>query len=165
MPNKANPDFLGKRPVGALLWEFSFPSIVAAFVSASYNNVARIFVGQKIGALGIAALQVSDPFMLLAQAVAMMITTGASTLFRSSWGRKITIRPRRFSGRPCDVPGRLGVFRVRAPLEPMLILFGASEEIFLGQRIPFHYHLGVVFQEISYGVNNFIRSRGNRGSR
>ena len=35
MLNKSNPEFLGERPVGALLWEFSLPSIIASLVSAS----------------------------------------------------------------------------------------------------------------------------------
>ena len=87
MPNTSNPEFLGERPVGSLLWEFSFPSIVASLVSASYNIVARIFVGQKIGALGIAALHVSFPFMLIALAFAMMIGTGASTLISIELGK------------------------------------------------------------------------------
>ena len=33
MLNKSNPEFLGERPVGALLWEFSLPSIIASLVS------------------------------------------------------------------------------------------------------------------------------------
>ena len=80
MADHENPEFLGSRPVGALLWEFSLPSIIAAIVSASYNIVARIFVGRTIGAVGIAALHVSFPFMLIALAFAMMIGTDASTL-------------------------------------------------------------------------------------
>jgi Na+-driven multidrug efflux pump len=164
MPNKANPDFLGKRPVGALLWEFSFPSIVAAFVSASYNIVARIFVGQKIGALGIAALHVSYPFMLLALAFAMMITTGASTLISIELGKKDHDKAEKILGQALVmflvVSGVFLVFGLLF-LEPMLILFGASEEILpLAKEYLSIIIWGVVFQEISYGVNNFIRIEG-----
>ena len=40
---------LGAAPVGKLLRQFAVPSIIAMLVSALYNIVDQIFIGQKIG--------------------------------------------------------------------------------------------------------------------
>ena len=164
MPNTSNPEFLGERPVGSLLWEFSFPSIVASLVSASYNIVARIFVGQKIGALGIAALHVSFPFMLIALAFAMMIGTGASTLISIELGKKDNAKAEEILGQALvmflAVSALFVVFGLLF-LEPMLKLFGASKEVLpLAKSYLSIIIWGVVFQEIAYGVNNCIRIEG-----
>ncbi len=164
MLNSSNPEFLGKRPVGALLWEFSLPSIIASLVSASYNIVARIFVGQKIGVLGIAALHVSFPFMLIALAFAMMIGTGASTLISIELGKKDHAKAEEVLGQALlmflAVSALFVIFGLLY-IEPMLKLFGASEEILpLAKEYLSIIIWGVVFQEIAYGVNNFIRIEG-----
>ena len=159
-----NPEFLQKRSVGSLLWEFSAPSIIASTVSASYNLVARIFVGQKIGTLGIAALHVSFPFMLISLAFAMMIGTGASTLISIRLGQKEKDRAEAILGQAIVMYLILSaLFLVFGLLflEPMLILFGASAEVLpLAKSYLSIIIWGTVFQEISFGVNNFIRIEG-----
>ncbi|MBQ3388042.1 MAG: MATE family efflux transporter [Thermoguttaceae bacterium] len=164
MADHENPEFLGSRPVGALLWEFSLPSIIAAIVSASYNIVARIFVGRTIGAVGIAALHVSFPFMLIALAFAMMIGTGASTLISIELGKKENDSAERILGQALfmflAVSALFVVFGL-IYIEPMLVLFGASENVLpLAKEYLSIIIWGVVFQEISFGVNNFIRIEG-----
>ena len=164
MLSTSNPEFLGKRPIGALLWEFSFPAIIASFVSASYNIVARIFVGQKIGALGIAALQVSFPFMLIALAFAMMVGTGASTLISIELGKRDNAKAEEILGQALlmflAVSALFVIFGLLF-LEPMLILFGASEATLpLAKEYLSIIIWGIVFQEIAFGVNNFIRIEG-----
>ena len=162
--NKARPEILGKRPVGTLLWEFSAPSIIAALVSASYNIVARIFVGQKLGTLGIAALHVSFPFMLITLAFAMMIATGASTLIAIRLGKKDLDKAEEILAQALLMFLTVSVLSVCFGLfylDPMLRLFGASEEILPMAKIYLSIIIwGVIFQEISYGVNNFIRIEG-----
>lgn len=159
-----NSEALGKSPIGALLWEFSVPSIIAALVSASYNIVARVFVGQKIGTLGIAALHVSYPVMLIALAFAMMIGTGASTLISIELGKKDFVRAEKLLAQALLMfltISALFVVLGLLYLEPVLIRFGASEEVLpLAKSYLSIIIWGIVFQEISYGVNNFIRIEG-----
>ena len=160
----ANPETLGRRPVGRLLWEFSLPSIIATVISASYNLVARIFVGQKIGALGIAALHVSFPVMLIALAFAMMIATGASTLISIQLGQKEIKKAEETLGQALfmflAVSTLFLVFGLTY-LEPLLVLFGASEDVLpLAKSYLSIIIWGTILQEMSYGVNNFIRVEG-----
>lgn len=51
---QGNP--LGSAPIGPLLRKFAIPSIIAMLVSALYNIVDQIFIGQSIGELGNAAV-------------------------------------------------------------------------------------------------------------
>ncbi len=159
-----NPEFLQKRPIGRLLWEFSAPSIIASTVSASYNLVARIFVGQKLGTDGIAALHVSFPFMLISLAFAMMIGTGASTLISIRLGRKENDKAEEILGQAVFMYLILSLLFLifgLCYLEPMLKIFGASETILpLAKSYLSIIIWGTIFQELSFGVNNFIRIEG-----
>lgn len=164
MPLPSNPDYLEKRPVGRLLLEFSAPSIVAAFVSATYNFVARIFVGQSIGAVGLAALGVSFPFMLLSLAFAMMIGTGASTLISIRLGERRNDKAEEVLGQAIFlyfVLSALFLVFGLLYLEPMLRLFGATDSILPYAKSYLSIIIwGTIFSNFSFGVNNFIRSEG-----
>ena len=56
---------LGQGSVFGLLLRFSGPAIVGMMAQALYNLIDRVFVGQAIGADGIAGITVAFPFMLL----------------------------------------------------------------------------------------------------
>ena len=164
MSSEANPEFLEKRPIPALLWEFSVPSIIATTVGATYNLFARIFVGQTIGTLGIAALHVSFPVMLLSLAFAMMIGTGASTLIAIRLGKKQNDKAEQILGQAILLYIILsGAFLLVGLLwlEPLLILFGATAEVLpLAKEYLSIIIWGTIVQEMSFGVNNFIRTEG-----
>lgn len=159
-----SPDYLEKRPIGRLLLEFSAPSILASVVSATYNFVARIFVGQTIGAVGLAALGVSFPFMLLSLAFAMMIGTGASTLISIRLGEKQNDKAEEVLGQAlfmyCALSALFLIFGLLY-LEPMLRLFGATDTILPYAKSYLSIIIwGTIFSNFSFGVNNFIRSEG-----
>ena len=46
---------LGIAPVGGLIAKFAIPAIISMLVSAMYNIVDQIFIGQGVGMLGNAA--------------------------------------------------------------------------------------------------------------
>ena len=52
---------LGSAPVGGLILKFSVPAIISMLVSALYNIVDQIFIGQGVGMLGNAATNVAFP--------------------------------------------------------------------------------------------------------
>jgi len=43
---------LGTAPVGGLIAKFAIPAIISMLVSAMYNIVDQIFIGQGVGMLG-----------------------------------------------------------------------------------------------------------------
>ena len=52
---------LGTAPVGGLIGKFAIPAIISMLVSALYNIVDQIFIGQGVGMLGNAATNVAFP--------------------------------------------------------------------------------------------------------
>ncbi len=80
-------NFLAEAPVGKLLVKFAVPCVLFLLVSALYNIVDQIFIGQSVGYLGNAATNVVYPFTVVAFAVALLIGDGAAALFSLSLGR------------------------------------------------------------------------------
>ena len=52
---------LGTAPVGSLITKFAIPAIISMLVSALYNIVDQIFIGQGVGMLGNAATNIAFP--------------------------------------------------------------------------------------------------------
>ena len=82
----ANDD-LGTERVGKLLMRFSVPCVLSMLVSALYNIVDQIFIGQGVGYRGNAATNVVYPFTVVALALALMIGDGSAALLSLSLGR------------------------------------------------------------------------------
>lgn len=158
---------LGTEKVSKLLWKFSLPATVGMMVNAVYNVVDRLFVGnaKDIGDVGLAAITVCFPFMMIMHAFSIMMGIGGSTRFSISMGRKDRETAERFLGNTFALI--LAVSLVLTVLgyifmDPILKLSGASEVIlpyarqYLGIIL-----LGNVFQFVSMGLNNFIRANGS----
>lgn len=79
--------YLGTEPIGKLLAKFSIPCVLSMLVSALYNIVDQIFIGQGVGYLGNAATNVVYPFTVIALALSLMIGDGAAALLSLSLGR------------------------------------------------------------------------------
>ena len=62
---------LGVDPVGGLISKFAIPAIISMLVSALYNIVDQIFIGQGVGMLGNAATNVAFPVTTIATALAL----------------------------------------------------------------------------------------------
>ena len=79
--------YLATRPIGRLLLKFSVPCVLSMLVSALYNIVDQIFIGQSIGYLGNAATNVVYPFTVVALALALLIGDGTAALYSLSMGK------------------------------------------------------------------------------
>lgn len=86
-------NFLAEAPVGKLLVKFAVPCVLSLLVSALYNIVDQIFIGQSVGYLGNAATNVVYPFTVVALAVALLIGDGAAALFSLSLGIAVGGQP------------------------------------------------------------------------
>lgn len=56
-----NGNPLGYEKISKLLGKYAVPSIIAMLVSALYNIVDQIFIGQGVGVLGNAATNIAFP--------------------------------------------------------------------------------------------------------
>ena len=84
---KSTNEYLANMPVKKMLKKFSIPCVLSMLVSALYNIVDQIFIGQGVGYLGNAATNVVYPFTVIALAIALMIGDGCAAYFSLSMGR------------------------------------------------------------------------------
>ena len=158
---------LGEEKISKLLWEFSLPATVGMLVNAIYNVVDRLFIGHapNLGNLGLAALTIAFPLMMIMMAFAIMIGVGGSTLFSIHMGRKEPEQAERFLGNAVTCMIAVSVLFTIAGLtfiDPLLRLFGADAEVLpLAREYLSVILFGTLFQTISMGLNNFIRANGS----
>lgn len=153
------------KNIGSLLWKFSLPAIVAMLINALYNIVDRIFVGRGVGSIAIAATTVAFPIMIILMAVSMLIGIGATALISIRLGQQKMEEAEKVAGNAMVMiillPVIIAVIYLLFP-EPILIFFGASEEVLPYARDFVHIiMMGAAFGSISMGMNNFIRAEGN----
>ncbi|MEQ8176186.1 MAG: MATE family efflux transporter [Syntrophomonadaceae bacterium] len=156
---------MGSQNIGRLLWQFSWPSIVGMLSNALYAVVDRVFVGQGVGSLAIAATTVAFPLMLIMMALAFLIGIGATALISIRLGEQKLEEAEKVAGNATTLliilPICLAAIYLLFPVS-ILRAFGASPEV-LPYALDFVHivMLGSVFGALGMGMNNFIRAEGN----
>ena len=80
---------LGEAPVGRLLLKYSLPAIVGTVISAVYNIIDSIVIGQAIDDPNVVSgIAVTFPVMNLATALGMLVGAGAATRVSIVMGQK-----------------------------------------------------------------------------
>ena len=145
--------------------KFSIPAIVGMLVNALYNVVDRIFIGRGVGKLALTGVTVTFPIANIILAFGMLVGIGTAALISIKLGQQKKEEAEHILGNALTliiissiIVTGLGLLF----LEPMLIKFGASSE-----TLPYAKEyitiilIGVIFQNIGFGLNNTIRSEGN----
>ena len=88
--NQQEKNPLATEPVGKLIAKFAIPSIISMLVSALYNIVDQIFIGQGVGMLGNAATNVAFPVTTICTAVALLLGIGSASNFNLETGAGVT---------------------------------------------------------------------------
>ena len=130
MNQTENP--LGSRPLPQLLRSFAVPSILAMLVSALYNIVDQIFIGQGVGYLGNAATNVAYPLTTICLSIALLIGVGSAARFNLSLGAGKTEAARRAVGSAVTMMLTLGILYavlIELFIVPLLQAFGATPDV------------------------------------
>lgn len=91
MSEKENSEILGKGKIPKLMLKFCLPCILSLLVSALYNIVDQIFIGNsELSALGNAATGVVFPIFIIAQAFAWCFGDGCAAYINISQGKNST---------------------------------------------------------------------------
>ena len=153
---------LGTKPVGKLLLQYALPAIIAMVASSLYNMVDSIFIGQGVGALAIAGLAITFPFMNLTAAFGAAIGVGSSTLISVRLGQKRYAEAQRILGNNVTLNVIVGVlFTILGIifLDPLLLFFGASEQTLPYARDYMQVILaGNVITHMYFGMNAVLRA-------
>lgn len=82
---------LGEEKISKLLLKFSIPCIMSLLISALYNIVDQIFIGNsELGYLGNAATGIVFPILIIAQAFAWCIGDGCAAYLSICQGKIIS---------------------------------------------------------------------------
>lgn len=124
----ANDDIL------KLLLKFAVPSIVAMLVGALYNIVDQIFIGRipNVGYLGNAATNISFPLVTICTALSLLLGVGGASNFNLKLGAGDKKIASKFVGTTITsliFSGIVLCIIVRIYLKPLMLLFGATNEI------------------------------------
>ena len=76
------------KTISQLLIKFSAPAVAGMFVNAIYNIISRIYVGQDVGANGLAGITILFPLGLIYMGFSALIGVGANALFSIRLGEK-----------------------------------------------------------------------------
>ena len=129
LPENQPRNPLGYQPIGQLLPRFAIPSIVSFLVSALYNIVDQIFIGQGVGQLGNSATTVAFPLVSICTALALLLGVGSASNFNLRMGEGCREEAQRIvsTGLSCIVIfGYTLAIVVILFLKPLLVLFGAT---------------------------------------
>ena len=122
----------GEESVFKLLIRYSLPSIVAMLVQATYNTINMSFVGRSIGPLGIAAIAVCMPIMMIQYSIISLITSGCSAAVAIKLGEGDKESGMAMLGSSVafnQIFAVLGAILGLVFVDPILKAFGASEAI------------------------------------
>lgn len=162
MDNKKATLELGTKPVGALLWQYALPAIVAMVASSLYNIIDSVFIGQGVGALAIAGLAITFPFMNLSSAFGAAIGIGSATFISVKLGQKDYETAENVLGNNVVlniIIGLLFAFFGLIFLDPILRFFGASDATLPYARDYMQVILlGNVFTHLYFGLNAVLRA-------
>lgn len=99
MDQKQEIQALGHEKISKLLVKFSIPCVMGLLISALYNIVDPIFIGNsELGYLGNAATGVSFPVICIANAFAWCIGDGAASFLSICAGRNDSDRAHKCIG-------------------------------------------------------------------
>ncbi len=156
---------LGTQPVEKLMRKFAVPSIVAMLVSAVYNIVDQLFIGQAVGTLGNAATNIAFPLAMMCTAIGLLFGIGGASSFNLTLGRGDAKKAPYFVGNAITglvTLGTLLCLLVELFLRPMLIGFGSPEDVLPYALIYVRITaIGFPFLILTIGGGHLIRADGN----
>ncbi len=158
---------LGTERIPKLLIKFAIPCIMSLLISALYNIVDQIFIGNspELGYLGNAATSVVFPLTVIAMAVTFALGDGAAAFLSICQGRKDTQSAHKAVGNSlliCMIASVIFVLLGFLFMDPLLYFFGTSEA-----TIGFaHEYFAIVLAfmpafMIGNSINSIIRADGS----
>lgn len=156
---------LREESVGKLLFKFSLPAIAGMIVNAFYNIVDRMFIGNYVGAKALSGLTSTFPIAFIIMAFGMLVGIGAAACVSIRLGEDKDKEAEKILGNSFTLILILSLILTTIGLifkEEILLAFGASHETldYAVQYITIII-LGIVLQNIGFGMNNIIRAEGN----
>ncbi len=156
---------LETEKITTLLRKFALPSVVAMLVSALYNIVDQIFIGNFVSPVGNAATGVAFPLTTICIAISVLAGVGGASRFSIELGKGDRDEAGKCIGNALFLATILGiVYSVLAFVfcEELLKLFGGSgETLDLAYEYSRVVIIGMPFLILTNVTSNFIRADGS----
>ena len=159
-------EFLGRDPLGRLLFRLALPTVAAQLINMLYNIVDRIYIGHMPGdgALALTGVGVCLPIILVVSAFAALVGAGGAPRATIFMGQKEYDKAERTLGNCFTLQIIISLVLTAILLiwnEDLLLMFGASENT-IGYATAYMdiYALGTIFVQITLGMNYFITAQG-----
>lgn len=160
-----NKNPLESSRIDKLVLKFAIPCVVAMVVSALYNFVDQIFIGQGIGYIGNAATNIAFPFVVLAQGFALLFGDGAAAFYSIKLGEGNKTEGAKGVGNAITMLIVTGILFFTVGyifLEKLLWSFGATSTTIVYALDYMKITLiSVPFTIIMCGLNSIIRADGS----
>ncbi len=164
MPNKT--ERLGREPITPLLLNLALPSLAGLLISNLYLIFNRIFVGQAVGSLGLAAMNATMPISMIIFAIAILIGRGSSVLYSIALGARKYGEAQKLFGLSMALflsASLLITVGGLLFLDDLLYFFGATDAVLsYGRSYLSISLLGTLFIMLGF-QNNLIRAEGFSG--
>ncbi len=158
--------FLGKEPIGKLLFKLAVPTVIAQLINMFYNIVDRIYIGHipGEGALALTGVGVCMPMIMVVSAFAALVSSGGAPRASIFMGKGDNESAEKTLGN-CFTTQIIVSCILTAVLllwnRDLLMAFGASENtIAYGTAYMNIYALGTIFVQLTLGMNAFITAQG-----
>ncbi|MCF8713733.1 MATE family efflux transporter [Joostella atrarenae] len=162
--SKASSKELGTDPIGKLLVKQAVPASIGILVMSLNILVDTIFVGNWIGSIAIAAINVVLPVSFFIAALGMAIGIGGSSIISRALGAENRPKALKVFGNQITLTLLLTSIFVIGGLyfiDTIIPSFGGKGEIFEPAKIYYRIVLyGVPFLALSMLGNNVIRAEG-----
>lgn len=159
-----NSSALGEKPIGKLLIQQALPASIGILVMSLNILIDTIFVGNWIGAIAIAAINVVLPVSFFIAALGMAIGIGGSSIISRALGADNKPRALKTFGNQVTLTLILTIGMVIPGLifmDSLIPAFGGKGEIFEPAKIYYTIVLyGVPFLALCMMGNNVIRAEG-----
>lgn len=160
---KEKVDFLNGK-LFPLILRFSVPAAVSLLITAVYNIVDRIFVGNLVGTSALAGLSICFPLTYMMMAFGLTCSAGGASLFGVFAGQKAQDKMDRTFGNAflLVIVFELGLTAILLLFaDPLLRLFGVTETAY---TYAYTYYriiaLGCLFQGLTLVFCDFTRVSG-----
>lgn len=163
---QAKTNNLGTDPIGPLLLRLALPAVAAQLVNALYNIVDRMYIGHMEidGDLALTGLGVAFPVIIFISALAALAGQGGGSRAAIRMGAGDQEGANAILGSCTALLVLIAlvvtvIFQIWK--EPMLLLFGASENT-IGYATDYLgiYLWGTISVQLALGLNSFITTQG-----
>lgn len=159
-------EFLGKAPIGKLLFQLALPAIAAQIINLLYNLVDRVYIGHMPGdgATALTGVGVCMPVIMIVSAFAALVSMGGAPRASIFMGKKDNETAEKILGNSFMLQIVISVILTTILLLfncPLLLKFGASPET-IGYATAYMniYAVGTIFVQLTLGMNAFITAQG-----